>query len=176
MKATILVGNGPTATARRIGWFVDSFDCVVRFNKAHIDGFQDFLGHRTDIWALNAGTLAHPGQIEWSYVLKPARTMVFGPKTFPYLPHWRSVAPPGTELCSEAIAEAADAFLGEGKWASTSLIAILAFRPCAIIGFDSFSGPKHHYGDEDSFHSYHDGAKEAAFIRKLVDSGDLVVL
>ena len=47
----LLIGNGPAALARKVGNEIDNFDGeVVRFNNYSTDGFEEYVGSRTDIW------------------------------------------------------------------------------------------------------------------------------
>lgn len=49
----ILLGNGPSATQSSLGKVIDSYDIVVRFNCWRTKGFEDRLGTRCDVWAVN---------------------------------------------------------------------------------------------------------------------------
>ena len=46
----ILVGNGPSVKSHKMGELIDSYDTVVRFNWYHIDGYEEYVGTKTDIW------------------------------------------------------------------------------------------------------------------------------
>lgn len=49
----IFVGNAPSLGGEMLGEWVDSHDVVVRFNEAPIDGYERFVGSRTDILVTN---------------------------------------------------------------------------------------------------------------------------
>jgi 2-polyprenyl-3-methyl-5-hydroxy-6-metoxy-1,4-benzoquinol methylase len=50
-RKALLIGNGPSALARKAGKEVDSFDgVIVRFNNYTTKGFEEYVGSRTDIW------------------------------------------------------------------------------------------------------------------------------
>jgi hypothetical protein len=55
-KSVIFVGNSEMLMRPpNMGNFIDSFDVVVRFNAGMMDGHRaSHLGHRTDIWVINA--------------------------------------------------------------------------------------------------------------------------
>ena len=46
----VLVGNGPSVKDHEMGELIDSYDTVVRFNWYHIDGYEKYVGTKTDIW------------------------------------------------------------------------------------------------------------------------------
>lgn len=47
----LLVGNGPSALAKEVGSQIDAFDGkVARFNHFSINGYEKYVGSRTDIW------------------------------------------------------------------------------------------------------------------------------
>ncbi len=47
----LLIGNGPSALAKKMGWQIDNYDGkVLRFNSYATDGFEEFVGSRTDFW------------------------------------------------------------------------------------------------------------------------------
>lgn len=50
-KKVILIGNGPSVIKNPKGLFIDKFDIVIRFNSYVINGYEKFVGTKTDIWA-----------------------------------------------------------------------------------------------------------------------------
>ena len=48
---TIVVGNSAELLKYEIGSWIDSFDTVVRFNKAKTGGYEKHLGSKFDVWA-----------------------------------------------------------------------------------------------------------------------------
>lgn len=46
----LLVGNGPSLKGGGKGAIIDSFDTVVRFNNYVVDGHENDVGAKTDIW------------------------------------------------------------------------------------------------------------------------------
>jgi len=58
-ESVVLVGNGPSATAKLDGDLIDSFGCVVRFNLFEREGYERFVGLRTDIWVINGNAQVH---------------------------------------------------------------------------------------------------------------------
>ncbi len=50
MNDVILIGNGPSVKKHEFGKLIDSYKTVVRFNWYHIDGYEKYVGTKTDIW------------------------------------------------------------------------------------------------------------------------------
>ena len=51
MCNVLLIGNGPAALSKEIGQAIDNFDgLVVRFNNYKTEGYEKYVGTRTDIW------------------------------------------------------------------------------------------------------------------------------
>jgi hypothetical protein len=46
----VIIGNGPDCISKERGRQIDDFDCVVRFNKINILGFEKFVGTKFDDW------------------------------------------------------------------------------------------------------------------------------
>ena len=46
-KKIIIVGNGISATEKKKGKLIDTFDQVYRFYPYKIDGFEDYIGKKT---------------------------------------------------------------------------------------------------------------------------------
>jgi len=48
----IIVGNSPDLLQQKNGELIDSFDYVLRMNEFETDGFEDYVGARTDIYGV----------------------------------------------------------------------------------------------------------------------------
>jgi len=46
----VFVGNGTAVTDKKMGEKIDSFDTVVRFNNYQTEGFEEYVGTKTNIW------------------------------------------------------------------------------------------------------------------------------
>ena len=46
----ILVGNGPSALSKKVGKYIDKIPIVVRFNSFRLEGYEEYVGTKTDIW------------------------------------------------------------------------------------------------------------------------------
>ena len=48
-SSVIIVGNGESVLKKKSGSYIDSFDTVVRLGSYVTDGFEDYVGEKTDI-------------------------------------------------------------------------------------------------------------------------------
>lgn len=48
-SSVIIVGNGESVLEKKSGSYIDSFDTVVRLGSYVTDGFEDYVGEKTDI-------------------------------------------------------------------------------------------------------------------------------
>jgi FkbM family methyltransferase len=186
----ILVGNGPTATQHKLGRIIDDYDIVVRFNCWRTDGFEDRLGSRCDVWAVNLS----PRDTEkflprQAGKRRPGQFLIFpGPETarkrikqidslvkrcYPQVP--REIVPQRypKKLSSEL-----------GKRATTGLVALRYlldhYDTVDVHGFDILAGKgcdaSHYWGGGSNIHRAHVPSGEARVIRKLIDNGRVGVL
>ncbi|MDD4109934.1 MAG: glycosyltransferase family 29 protein [Clostridia bacterium] len=49
MKKVIIIGNGSSVLDKKNGEIINSFDIVVRVNDFRIDGYEEYVGNKTDI-------------------------------------------------------------------------------------------------------------------------------
>ena len=62
-SSVIIVGNGESVLKKKSGSYIDSFDTVVRLGSYVTDGFEDYVGKKTDIistiyWKLDVERLS----------------------------------------------------------------------------------------------------------------------
>lgn len=55
----IVIGNSPTVFLEKRGETIDKYDIVIRVNNCPTDGFEEFIGSKTDIWATTKNTVHH---------------------------------------------------------------------------------------------------------------------
>lgn len=55
MNNVIIVSNSPIVLDKELGDKIDSFDTVIRINDFEIDGYEKYVGTKTDIWASCSG-------------------------------------------------------------------------------------------------------------------------
>ena len=49
----ILIGNAELKQDEKFGSLIDEFEVVVRINRFRVETFEECLGSKTDIWAMN---------------------------------------------------------------------------------------------------------------------------
>lgn len=49
-KSLAIIGNSPALLKMKNGKFIDSFDLVCRFNNYKINTYENYIGHKTDIY------------------------------------------------------------------------------------------------------------------------------
>ena len=50
----LLIGNSSINSTKKVGNQIDNdFDLVARMNRFELEGYQQYLGSRTDIWIIN---------------------------------------------------------------------------------------------------------------------------
>lgn len=55
----VIIGSSPSLLGLEKGLFVDSFDEVIRFNKAKVKGYEKDIGSKTTVRVCNNWTFAH---------------------------------------------------------------------------------------------------------------------
>jgi hypothetical protein len=170
MQKALLIGNGPSATSLKLGKEIDEFDgTVVRFNTYRIEGFEEYVGTRTDVWiACDVFPRWHK---DYQKVICCSYHRTQDNKI---LVHLRKRYPDCNHFPEWAWQETMN---GIGHQApSSGAVATTYFakdHEVYIYGFDFFSGKKHHYGDELSY-CYHQGRQEMEYFRKLITEGKAV--
>ena len=53
MSKIVIVANAKIKEDKKIGKDIDKFGKVVRMNRFHTDGFEEYLGSKTDFWCVN---------------------------------------------------------------------------------------------------------------------------
>ena len=53
VKTCAVIGNAPNILEHEHGQEIDSHDIVVRCNRSIVDGYEKFVGSRTDLRLLN---------------------------------------------------------------------------------------------------------------------------
>lgn len=168
----ILVGNGASATEGNFGKEIDAFQTIVRFSWFWIDGFEEKVGTRTDIWATTIYCKKRLEENSFDRII--AHSWQWDPdkcKTFRLLRE----AFPGVEKTPRDTIREMSAFIDLPKVYAFSTGAILAWQflkereSITLTGFDWAKGivSRHHYGDKQSKGTIHDPQKELLFFDKL---------
>jgi len=51
----IIIGNGDCVSKLKLGNIIDSYETVVRINNYKIDGFEEYIGTKTNVWSTYGG-------------------------------------------------------------------------------------------------------------------------
>ncbi len=188
-ERVILVGNGPSSTMRgERGNWVNCFDRVVRFNTFAIEGFEPFVGSKTDLWStFGRGTKPKdesqkPQSIIFTHGEKPAGLPFEVKEAFgfprPFIDDLRK----RVQGMSKRTGADNDRILAtSGLTVTLWMLESLGLRRITLIGFDHFAKTetgKHHYWMEKSFGrpKEHDGDVEAQILSGYIESGRVVQL
>lgn len=148
MHRVALIGNGPSAKAWKAGRFIDSFPEVVRCNNYITDGYEEWVGSKTTLWARNdtKGVPDRPASAVLN-ICRPDRPKggYLRPKTYP------------------------GGWLSTG--ATTALYHLKQGRQVWLHGFDFFTASEHHYFKSQSNNKNHDPAEDYAALLPYLESG-----
>ena len=79
-KTVAIVGNAPSLEGSGHGKWIDSHDIVVRFNDGRVVGFEEDVGHRTDILVCNPYAETRPNR-RVEEAVPPRVVVVINPMT-----------------------------------------------------------------------------------------------
>ena len=181
-EKTILVGNGATAIEGDFGEVIDSFGTVVRFSWFWIEGFEEKVGRRTDVWATTVAdsTRLHGNNFRriishsWEWDPKKDKNLKKIAETFP-----------SVEKTTREVIDEMTSFAGLPERYPFSTGAIVAWillrevEEVTLHGFDWANGSerdRHHYGDGQSRGKLHKPKKEKVFFEKLIEGGRVAFL
>jgi len=172
IKECAIVGNSGKVLERRKGGHIDSCDCVVRFNAAPTEGYENHVGSRTDFRVLN-GPIMIGGSVdyvttprEWISTLEDEKLILLPHRMKRKESHFntaKDLAGDDNEIyiTTKKIETFAENVVGNFRISkpSTGLKTVLLFLHVADIvnlfgfGFHQESLDKRHYWEEFKFHS-----------------------
>lgn len=176
MGSVYIIGNGPSATQKKLGKIIDSADVVVRINDFKTAGFEEYVGTKTDILftcRLNEylETLSSFPEVILCLLMNPLD----------------GVTIPGELLKSPNISRVIDwpevntlppiLMLAPGCYPSTGLLCVLEmigrFGHVNVVGFDHFGpGNRHYYEPEERpIPTRHDSEKERWWFNYMESAG-----
>lgn len=166
MQKILLIGNGPSATSQKLGKEIDEFDGdIVRFNTYRIEGFEEYVGTRTDRWiACDIFPKWHKEYKEvilCSFCRKPDNPLLLKMKK--YYPDAHNF-PEETWLKTMKMME----FSAPSSGAVAAAYFMRDYE-VYIYGFDFFAGERHHYGDNINA-CHHNSEKEKIYFEKLIEA------
>ena len=56
---TVVVGSSPSLLNLQLGSLIDTFEHIIRFNSYQTRGYEDHVGSKEKIWAVNIGLATH---------------------------------------------------------------------------------------------------------------------
>lgn len=133
-SSTIIVGNGRSVLGSHAGPAVDSFSTVIRFNDFQIDGFEEHVGQKTDMWVVSDWTCI---KLLNKYPDRVLPTLIAVPWKFMGKPYYherraeveRDLTPEQRSRCSFVPAECVERLVRENtfgdRWPSSGLITIV---------------------------------------------------
>jgi len=138
-KSVIVVGNNSTALEVEQGELIDSYDIVVRFGKGIPDGYERYIGRRTDIWVTG-------GFRQGLREKFPSHTQVlYNVSTLTGRPHVRPDYPHTPMYSMESINALNEFYGGKEKRLSAGAVAglwlvneIATYSSLTFINFDFF--------------------------------------
>lgn len=179
--SVIAVGNGPSVLKCQ-GEDIDAFDCVIRFNRYQLDGFEAHTGRRTDVWSTNA-MVAAPGcsqRPEQIFQIKERNAVDYDARVNYRMPAWFQLETDAyvTARCNWMHGfpeECRSIKATSGMLLVAWLLKVVRVESVALAGFD-------HLGKVSQLHHYwgkpmglpgwhHDGGAEAAIFSELKDCG-----
>lgn len=185
-SSTIIVGNGRSVLGSQAGRAVDSFAKVIRFNEFQIDGFEEHVGTRCDMWVVSDWTCI---KLLNKYPERKLPTLIAVPWKFMGKPYYherrkeveRDLTDEQRARCSFVPAECVERLVRENsfgdRWPSSGLITIVhmlslgeqAGTKVHLHGFDFFKeiDGKIHYM-EDTHKANHHALEEERICMDLV--------
>ena len=148
MKKVYIVGNGPSACSKPLGQEIDAADVVVRINNFKTQGFEQYVGTKTDILftcRLNEyfDTLQNFPEVILCLLMNPLDGVE--------IPQEMITAPNISERIDWPEVDRMTALLNlkENCYPSTGFICMLKmvdrFRHVNVVGFDHFAQQNGHY-------------------------------
>lgn len=188
MNPAVVVGNGPSVLGRKLGATIDSHGFVVRCNNFKLEGFEEDLGSKCDMWAT---TLYH--DIRRARLTDLKVSEMFIPfNELPVSPGWRKSQAIMEAVCRDTGAtmrfpsdDQIRTMVGELQAKASTGLTCLAhcidrFGSVAATGFDFFTNAAghHYFGLKDTRPNGcpHVGAKEAEWFWRRVDQGIITPL
>lgn len=171
-----IIGNGPSATRRKLGKAIDAADVVVRINCFEIAGFSEFVGTKTDIlFTCRLNEFLQTIRLFKEVII----CLLMNPLNGVVVPRDVLTAPNISEVILWPEVEELTRSLGfpGNSYPSTGFICILKmikrFGFVNIAGFDHFKNGNLHYFNHGSKADppRHDGNHEKEIIKLFENAG-----
>lgn len=179
MNRIILVGNGDSVKKKKLGNKIDEFETVLRFNDYKINGFEEYVGNKCNIWVTCLGE-----EVIIDRFKKNSNRMVYftsfnqsyDEKRFVTI---RNEIPYMEKLPTWAWDEAKK--ISEYDTPSSGAVAAVFFSKMYdetyIYGFNFFNTKIHHYWtDKDKAGTIHKANHEIKLFKYLLDTNRIKLL
>jgi len=190
VHSVAVIGNAPCILDWKNGATIDSYDMVVRFNRARTEGHEEYIGSRTDVLFVNASNSLKmaPSPAE---IVQPRCLVCFvspqGVKTLDLEPFrvWVKHCPVLLSFGPDLIglpAPMRSRPLTSGTYALFTLLKLFDVQKLFVTGFTMFGAVpggtgKYYKDDRPALGTFHDLDQEAGIFTALLGSfkGDLYV-
>lgn len=172
MRKILLIGNSMSATAMEMGQEIDKFDgLVARFNSYKTEGYEKYVGTRTDVW-ITCGVFQMNMKQDYKEVL--LMSVLLNEQEDKNLPILQERYPQIERIRYETVF-ATKQIMGYNL-PSTGACALMHYMMkgyhVTIYGFNfMIDNQPHHYCDGIQKGDYHKPEKEWLFFNKYLDSG-----
>lgn len=174
MREILLIGNGPSCLKNKCRDLIDSHETVVRFNNFELNGYEDFVGTKTNIWVRTKFSKKHlDTNFDEKFYVYPG-----------LLPHstetLNTLEKSGHTIVPLTFYNEINKLLNtNGVWATTGTLMIYYFISkgymVKIHGFDFFTRGVHYYKDDCKM-SGHNPEIEKKLVNSLINGGKVKVL
>jgi len=188
-KSILIIGNGQSILNNDFQNQIDNFDTVLRINNYKINGYEQFLGSKTDIWFNGANSkLVAPYKIPKKIVVAIPSSIFLKHKNniMTYVSKRINVGNKKILLIPENEILDHENTVGHPRL-TTGLYAVMwslkNYEDIYIHGFDFFINSKSHYYDSKLMNFVnenilnkghkHDNQKEYDFINDLIDKNKI---
>lgn len=187
MNKAILLGNGSKVLEHKVGYLIDQFDCVVRFNNFVIEGFEEFVGTKTDVIARRSCDdikmyKLEPNQHILNFVSYGRHAVGMGVVARNLKGHYKDQI---TNLDVQWCKKVGDMIGLQQPVPECCTIGVLAIayfleqgKEITLHGFGGSSNgkPAHYFPKRPNDSQYHNFEKERAWIERLFSEGRLSYL
>ena len=175
--SVVLIGNGSSVLNQRLGKVIDTFDLVVRFNHYNLNGFEEWVGTKTDFWFTTAIKNIHiPSSEDLEFSRTYWHSWHWRPEDDIKYPTFLELYPKTIKTTRNLISEMQE-ITGQTEYGTYSTGAIAVhilvkeFGLVHLYGFDWWDGLKqNHYGDSLPQGPLHQPDKEYEFLKVLADA------
>lgn len=181
MQSIVLVGNGPAAIERKSADIIESYDQIVRFNNFTTEGYEEYVGTRTNIWATRiCGTIKQRNPNDFDEIIGVINHCKYTHAIFALAPSWVGRYPDLNIIYSQQVSKYADIFDYNPmkNWLSVGMIVLLhlldyGYKKVHLYGFGG-DVSKHYFELPPKDEHFHNFDVEHEHIAKLEESGKVV--